>query len=129
MKRFAQSLMRQTSLLACLAALCLSTPAVAAPNPPKASPTPAPAPPPSQPGKSSGEAGSSELQEAGQDSLPKAARDSAKRAIGEFNKGDLAAARRDFEAVLKTAPDNVPTLINLGLIAYRQKSYDEATQL
>ena len=124
--------MRQIPLLFCLTALCLPMLAVGAPKPSgKASATPAPAstPPASAAAKSSSEVGSSELQESGQDSLPEAARTAAKRAIGEFNKGDLAAARRDFEEVLKTAPDNVPTLINLGLLAYRQKGYDEAAQL
>ncbi len=50
----------------------------------------------------------------------------AKQATQEFGKGDLAAAKRDYEKVLQLAPDNLPTMINLGLIAYREKAYDDA---
>lgn len=53
----------------------------------------------------------------------------AKKAMVAMAKGDLAAAKRDFQRVLTLAPDNVATTINLGLVAYRQKQYGEAERL
>jgi Flp pilus assembly protein TadD len=49
-----------------------------------------------------------------------------KRALDAFSKGNFSEARKDFEKVLELVPDNVPTLINLGLVAYRQKKYEDA---
>src|SRR5262245_50166065 len=58
---------------------------------------------------------SPEIQEAGKKISDEAQRFS-KQAIAALNKGDAAAARRDFKKVLELAPDNTPTLINLGLL-------------
>ncbi len=69
------------------------------------------------------------MPDTGEERLPDEAKDKAKRAIAEFNRGELTAARRDFEEVLKVAPDNAPTLINLGLVAYRQRKNDEAIDI
>ena len=50
----------------------------------------------------------------------------ANKALAEFGKNDLDAARKDFLKVLELAPGNLPTLINLGLLEYRAKKYDAA---
>src|SRR4030095_139671 len=50
-------------------------------------------------------------------------------AMAAFRKGGLAVARKDFQKVLELAPDNVATLINLGLIAHRQGESAEAERL
>ena len=49
-----------------------------------------------------------------------------KRAIVAMGRGDLAAARQDFLKVLENVPDNVPTMINLGLVEYRSKNLEVA---
>jgi Flp pilus assembly protein TadD len=49
-----------------------------------------------------------------------------KRAIVAMARGDLAAAREGFLKVLENVPDNVPTMINLGLVEYRSKNLEEA---
>lgn len=66
------------------------------------------------------------LDRPGEKTAPNEAQQIAKRGITSFQKGDLAAAKKDFEKVLQLAPGNPPTMINLGLIEYRQKHYDEA---
>jgi Flp pilus assembly protein TadD len=53
----------------------------------------------------------------------------AKRATAAFEKGELPAAKHDFEQVLILAPGNAAASINLGLIAYRQKRFDDAETL
>ncbi len=53
----------------------------------------------------------------------------ARIAGGEFEKGDLAAAQRDFEKVLTLVPGNPAATINLGLIAYRQHRLPESETL
>lgn len=72
---------------------------------------------------------SAEIQEAGRKKISDEAQRLSKQAIAALNKGDVAAARRDFKKVLELVPGNVPTLINLGLLEYRQKKYTEAEAL
>lgn len=45
-----------------------------------------------------------------------------------FTAGDLETADAGFQKVLGIAPDNAPSLINLALIAQRQKRYPDADQ-
>lgn len=56
------------------------------------------------------------------------AQETSKRALVAMNKGDLDAAKAGFLKVLEQVPDNVPTLINLGLVEYRKKNYADAEQ-
>ncbi len=85
-----------------------------------------------QPEASSGEdpkfrlAPSVDLNEPGKKKASGEAQDLAKRAIVAMNKGDLEGARKNFLKVLEQVPDNVPTMINLGLVEYRTKNYAEA---
>jgi Flp pilus assembly protein TadD len=72
---------------------------------------------------------SAEIQESGKRKISDEAQRLSKQAIGALNKGDVTAARRDFKRVLELAPNNAPTLINLGLLEYRQKRYSEAENL
>jgi Flp pilus assembly protein TadD len=53
----------------------------------------------------------------------------ADRALAAFSRNELDAARKDFLRVLELAPGNVPTLINLGLLEFRAKKYDDAEQM
>ena len=69
---------------------------------------------------------STELNEPGKKQVSTEARQLAKTAVLAMANGDLPAAQRDFAKVLALAPDNVPTTINLGLVAYRQKNYTVA---
>ena len=69
---------------------------------------------------------STEIQESGKRKISEEAQRLSKQAIAALNKGDAEAARRDFKKVLEIVPDNAPTLINLGLLEYRQKKYAEA---
>lgn len=69
---------------------------------------------------------SAELNEPGKTQVSTEAQQLAKTAMLALAKGDLAGAQRDFEKVLTLAPHNVPTTINLGLVAYRQKRYAAA---
>ena len=69
---------------------------------------------------------STELQESGKGKVSEEAQRVSKRALAALEKGATAAARRDFEKVLELVPGNVPTLINLGLVDYRQKKLPEA---
>lgn len=57
---------------------------------------------------------------------PSVAQNFSKAAIAALAAGDLAAAERDFKRVLLLVPDNIPTMLNLGLVAYRRKDYDGA---
>jgi Flp pilus assembly protein TadD len=70
-----------------------------------------------------------EIQETGKRKISDEAQSFSKQAIAALNKGDVATARRHFKKVLELAPDNAPTLINLGLLEYRQKKYSEAETL
>jgi len=92
-----------------------------------AQPTPEPA---ATPGGSAHQksqlAPSSELNEPGKKKVSDQAQRLAKLAIIAMGKGDLATAKDDFLKVLQIVPDNVPTLINLGLVEYRSKNLDDA---
>jgi tetratricopeptide (TPR) repeat protein len=46
--------------------------------------------------------------------------------VKAFQKGDLEAARKDFEKLLQLAPDNLIGLMNLGAVEYRLKLYAAA---
>jgi len=59
----------------------------------------------------------------------KEAQDIANRALAAFARNDLVTARKDFLKVLELAPGNLPTLINLGLLEYRAKKYEDAEQV
>jgi Tfp pilus assembly protein PilF len=72
---------------------------------------------------------STELNEPGKKQVSDEAQKLARTAMIAMTKGDLVAAKRDFQKVLTLAPDNVATTINLGLVAYRQKQYAEAEKL
>jgi Flp pilus assembly protein TadD len=72
---------------------------------------------------------SADIQEPGKTKISNEAQRLSKQAIATLGKGDVAAARRDFKKVLELAPNNAPTLINLGLLEYRQKKYGEAENL
>jgi len=72
---------------------------------------------------------SPDLNERGKKLVSDEAQRLAKKAMVEMAKGDLAAAKKDFQKVLTLAPDNVATTINLGLVAYRQKQHAEAEKL
>jgi len=50
-------------------------------------------------------------------------------ALKDFTRGDLEAARAGFGKVLALAPENPPALINLALIAQRQRRHSDAEQL
>ncbi len=63
---------------------------------------------------------SSSLDTPGRKKVSEQAQKIADRALASFKKGDLGAAKRDFEKVLELAPDNPATTINLGLLEYRQ---------
>jgi Flp pilus assembly protein TadD len=69
---------------------------------------------------------SADIQETGKSKISDEAQRLSKQAIAALGKGDVAAARRDFTKVLELVPNNAPTLINLGLLEYRQKKYSDA---
>lgn len=117
-----------------LGAVSLAAPAkkeTKAKTPPKQATTTVPAEPSAAtPAPSSSGLGlATELNEPGKTAVSDEAQQIARRATVDFAKGDLAAAKKGFERVLQLAPDNVPTTINLGLIAYRQRGYTEAERL
>ena len=70
-----------------------------------------------------------DLDEPGEKAAPEEAQQTAKRAMALMTKGDLAASKKEFLKVLTLVPGNLPTLINIGLIEYRQKNYGEAEKL
>src|SRR6185503_6825137 len=72
---------------------------------------------------------SEDIQEPGKKKVSEEAQKTAKLAMAELEKGDYAAAKRDFQKVLTLAPGNAPTLINLGLVEYRQKKFADAETL
>lgn len=67
-----------------------------------------------------------ELNQPGKKKAPEEAQKIANRALAALGKNELAAARKDFFQVLEMAPNNLPTLINLGLLEYRAKRFDDA---
>ena len=67
-----------------------------------------------------------DLNEPGKKQASDAIQELNKRALAAMSKGNLDAARKDFLKVLEDVPDNVPTLINVGLVEYRTKNYAEA---
>src|SRR5215207_6958487 len=69
---------------------------------------------------------SPELDEPGKKKTSEEAQQLARRAVAAMSQGDLGAAQKDFLRVLELVPDNVPTLINLGLLEYRRKNYADA---
>jgi Flp pilus assembly protein TadD len=70
-----------------------------------------------------------EINEPGKKKVSEEAQKLAKQAMTEMAKGDLAAAKKDFEKVLQLAPDNVATTINLALVEYRQRRFADAERL
>ena len=60
---------------------------------------------------------------------PAEAQELTRRAVAAMTRNDLAAAKRDFEKILTLIPDNIPTTINLSLIAYQRKEYPQAEKL
>ena len=67
-----------------------------------------------------------DLNEPGKKKASDEAQNLARRAVSAMNHGDLEGARANFLKVLEQVPDNVPTMVNLGLVEYRQKNYAEA---
>jgi len=72
---------------------------------------------------------SADIQEQGKKKVSEEAQQVAKDAMTVLDRGDTAGAKRLFQKVLTLAPGNAPTLINLGLIEYREKRYGEAETL
>jgi Flp pilus assembly protein TadD len=60
---------------------------------------------------------------------PAAAQALYRSATTAMARGDLDAAERDFKKVLLLIPGNIPTILNLGLVAYRRKDYERAVTL
>ena len=69
---------------------------------------------------------SSELNEPGKKKVSEEAQRLSKLAITAMAKGDLATAKDNFLKVLQSVPGNVPTIINLGLVDFRLKNFEEA---
>ena len=86
-------------------------------------------PPPKSAEVGSGVGESSGLQDPGTQGVSEEAQRVARKAMVAFGKGSLDAARKDFEKVLELAPGNAPTMINLGLIAYREKRFADAEKV
>lgn len=70
-----------------------------------------------------------ELNTPGKEKASEEAQKIANRALAAFAKNDFVAARKDFLEVLKLAPGNLPTTLNLGLLEYKAKNYLEAEKL
>lgn len=116
--------MRTISIL--LAAVLLNAgPAFAQASKKKKSPPAAEA----APVEGSGVGESDSLQDPGTLGVSEEAQQIARKAMVAFGKGSLEAARKDFQKVLELAPGNVPTMINLGLIAYREKRFADAEKV
>jgi Flp pilus assembly protein TadD len=62
-------------------------------------------------------------------SAPAAAQEYSRAAIAAMARGELDAAERDFKRVLLLVPGNVPTMLNLGLVAHRRKDFARAETL
>jgi Flp pilus assembly protein TadD len=67
-----------------------------------------------------------ELNQAGQKRVSEEAQKIATHGLAALAKNELDLARKEFLHVLELAPNNLPTLINLGLLEYRAKNYDDA---
>ena len=52
-----------------------------------------------------------------------------KKSLVAMVDGNLNSAREDFLKVLESVPDNVPTMINLGLVEYRAKNLETAERV
>jgi len=113
--------MRRLALLLC----GLGMAAGFAAEPPKAQP-PAPSATPAPADPKFRLAPSTDLNEPGKNKVSEEAQKLAKRAIVAMARGDLKTARQDFLKVLQAVPDNVPTIINLGLVEYRSKNLETA---
>lgn len=72
---------------------------------------------------------SADIQEQGKKKVSDEAQQASKAALALLDKGDSAGAKKLFQKVLTLAPGNAPTLINLGLIEYREKRYADAETL
>ncbi len=72
---------------------------------------------------------SADIQEEGKKTVSDEAQRAAKEGMALLDKGDTAGAKKLFRKVLTLAPGNAPTLINLGLIEYREKRFAEAEAL
>ena len=70
-----------------------------------------------------------DLNQPGKKKASEEAQKIATRALAAFSKNDLETARKDFLRVLELAPNNLSTLINLGLVEYRQKKFADAETL
>ena len=95
---------------------------------PSAKATPVPTPPPSFSRPQLG-LRPTDVPELDRSGISEEAQRLAKRATDAFERGDLAAAKRDYEQVLVLAPDNAAASINLGLLAYRQHRMDDAESI
>jgi Flp pilus assembly protein TadD len=95
---------------------------------PGAIPTPIPTTPTPSPGPESKFrlAPSTDLNQPGKKKVSEEAQRLTKQAIVAMAKGNLASAREGFLKVLEIVPDNVPTMVNLGLVEYRSKNFEEA---
>jgi Flp pilus assembly protein TadD len=102
----------------------IAAPAVTPKAVPVATPLPADTPAPAEPKFRL--APSTDLNEPGKHKVSEDIQKISKVAIVAMAKGDLATARQDFLKVLQNVPDNVPTMINLGLVEYRSKRLEEA---
>jgi tetratricopeptide (TPR) repeat protein len=58
--------------------------------------------------------------------VPEVAREAAAEGSAAFARGDFERARRAYHKVVDLAPDNLLGLINLGVVEYSLKKYDEA---
>lgn len=59
-------------------------------------------------------------------SAPAVAQKYFRSAMAAMAKGELDTAEKDFKKVLLLVPGNVPTTVNLSLVAYRRKDFKEA---
>jgi tetratricopeptide (TPR) repeat protein len=131
-----RSLLSITTFLLLLGTAAIAAPAEKKNGKPKATPkksAPAAAVVKSEPAPGgeveSGLELTTELNEPGKTAVSDEAQQLARLALADFAKGNLTSAKSGFERVLELAPGNLPTTINLGLIAYRQKAYAEAERL
>ncbi len=69
------------------------------------------------------------IERSGDQKISEEAQKLSAKALAAFQSGDLPTAKSGFEKVLQLAPNNPSTMINLGLIEYRQRRYAEAAAL
>jgi Flp pilus assembly protein TadD len=72
---------------------------------------------------------SADIQEEGKKKVSDEAQQAAKDAMAALEHGKSVEAKKLFQKVLTLAPGNAPTLINLGLIEYREKKFADAETL